>query len=484
MNILIHVSALQKGFLMSLGNIFSKKKNKVFYLCRDKNKQKLIFQKINKDDFEKSFVEENVNNQIDKIYEKMNKQSIINEAKKYEKKYDINLSFILGKDRALGRGYLLNVDRYPNIIRANWEKEKKFLYFLNILKNIEKTILLSEPRLILSISRSYFISLIAKKYNIKYLTLTSSRIGNRFYWADNDFNTNLQLISKLKKIKNRYIGESKFKYAQIIESKQLHANIRYGIKNIIIDVIKEFIKETKQILKNSRRKNSYYLLGWVPVRIRKYFAYNYILKNSKKLNFFKKNKFIYIPLHLEPEIALIGLSPEFNNTLEMITWVSKSLPAEYSIVIKEQPFAYGTRSLWFYKILKQMPNVYLADPKIHPWEWIKNSFCVSTITGTAAYEAVHFKKPVISFGKNQIVNYLKTVKYCSNFFEVNLNLFNILKKYPTDKEFETSKNNLINSIFETSFELNEYIKGYNSTELNNLSANTAIKYINKSNDRI
>ena len=87
-------------------------------------------------------------------------------------------------------------------------------------------------------------------------------------------------------------------------------------------------------------------------------------------------------------------------------------------------------------------------------------------------------------GINQIVNYLKTVKYCSNFFEVNLNLFNILKKYPTDKEFKMSKNNLINSIFETSFELNEYIKTYNSTELNNLSANTAIKYITKTNDRI
>ncbi len=478
MNVLIHISALQKGFLMTLGNIMSKKKNKVYYLCRDTNVQKLLLKKLNKRSYEKSFIEESVNDQINKIFKRKNKHKIINEAKKYEKKYNINLSFLIGKDRALGRGYLLNVDRYPNIIRSNWEKEKKFFYFLNILKNIEKTILLSKPKVILSISRSYFISLIAKKYKIKYLTLTSSRIGNRFYWSDNDFNTNKILISKLKNTKkNSITDKSKYKYAQIIESKKLHAQIRYGIKNIFIDVTKEFIKEIKQILRNNRRKNSYYLLGWVPVRIRKYFTYNYVLKNSKNLNYFKKKKFVYIPLHLEPEIALIGLSPEFNNTLEMITWVSKSLPAEYSIVIKEQPFAYGTRSLWFYKTLKQMPNVYFANPKIHPWEWIKNSFCVSTITGTAAYEAVHFKKPVISLGKNQIVNYLKTVKYCSNFSDVNNFLTNILQKYPNSIEFNNSKQNLINSIFESSFELNKYIQTYNSTELDNLSSKIAIKHI-------
>ena len=296
MNVLIHISALQKGFLMTLGNILSKKKNKVYYLCRDTNVQKLLLKKLNKKSYEKSFIEESVNDQINKIFKRKNKQKIINEAKEYEKKYNINLSFLIGKDRALGRGYLLNVDRYPNIIRSNWEKEKKFLYFLNILKNIEKTILLSKPKVILSISRSYFISLIAKKYKIKYLTLTSSRIGNRFYWSDNDFNTNKILISKLKVTKkNSTTNKSKYKYAQIIESKKLHAQIRYGIKNIFIDVTKEFIKEIKQILRNNRRKNSYYLLGWVPVRIRKYFAYKYVLRNSKNLNYFKKKKFLYFP---------------------------------------------------------------------------------------------------------------------------------------------------------------------------------------------
>jgi len=84
---------------------------------------------------------------------------------------------------------------------------------------------------------------------------------------------------------------------------------------------------------------------------------------------------------------------------------------------------------------------------------------------------------VISLGKNQIVNYLKTVKYCSNFSDVNNFLTNILKKYPNSIEFNNSKQNLINSIFESSFELNKYIQTYNSTELDNLSSKIAIKHI-------
>jgi hypothetical protein len=478
MRFLIHISALQKGFLMTLGNILSDKKNHVSYLCRDKSISSLIETKIQKKNYDKIYIEENINDEINNNYELKRNKYIIKDAKKYEKKYNINFSFILGKDRALGRGYLLNVDRYPHIQRANWEKEKKLMYLLNILKNIEKVVIHNKPKIILSVARSYFISLISKKYNIKYFTLASSRLGNRFYWSDNDYNTNSNLISDLKKAKNK---KSQYKYSQIVESKKLHANIRYGITNIFIDVVREILKEIKQILKNNRRKYSYNILGWVPVRIRKYFAYRFVKKNSKELIFFKKRKFIYIPLHLEPEIALMGLSPEFNNSLEMITWVSKNIPADFSIIIKEQPFAYGTRSLWFYKTLLQMPNVYLANPKIHPWDWIKNCFCVSTITGTAAYEAVHFKKPVISFGANQVVNLLPTVKYCRSFFDVKSFIEILIKNYPSKKNLNRTKNNLINSLYKNSFELKDYLNTYYSSDTDNKSSFIAANYIKELN---
>jgi hypothetical protein len=475
MNVLIHISSSQKGFLMTLGNIFTKKKIDTFYLARDLKVKNFIQYKLSKDYQKKTYIEEKVNDKINYNYKYKDKNQIIHEAKLYERKYNFKFNFIIGKDRALGRGYLLNVDKYPNIIRSRWPKEKKYLYFLNIFKNIEKIILKIKPKIIISTSRSYFLSIISKKLNIRYLTLTSSRLGDRFYWSDNDFNTNTKLINEIKR-KGKKIQNHE-KYAQILESKKLHAKIKYTFLTIIKDVSKEIIKETKQLLKFNRRKNSYYIFGWVPVRIRKYFAYKYVTFYSKKIDFFKKKKFIYVPLHLEPEIALIGLSPEFNNTIEMITWISKNLPADYSIVVKEQPFAYGTRSFWYYNCLREMPNVYFAHPKIHPWEWIKNSFCVSTITGSAAYEAVNFKIPVLSFGKNQIVNFLPTVKYCNNFIDVRKNIEKLLKKYPSKTEFSNAKRSLISAIYKSSFRLPDYIKTYEDTRLENPSAYEAFKYI-------
>ena len=105
------------------------------------------------------------------------------------------------------------------------------------------------------------------------------------------------------------------KFLQIIESKKLHAKIKYNFSNIFFEIFLQILKEFKQAVKGSRRKFSYYLFGWVPVIIRKYFSYRFVTKNSKLLKDVKKKKFVYIPLNLEPEIALLGISPEFNNKM-------------------------------------------------------------------------------------------------------------------------------------------------------------------------
>jgi len=39
------------------------------------------------------------------------------------------------------------------------------------------------------------------------------------------------------------------------------------------------------------------------------------------------------------------------------------------------------------------------------WDWIKVSSIITTITGTVGIEAVHHKKPVISFGAHQALIY-------------------------------------------------------------------------------
>ena len=85
MRILIHISALQKGFLMTLANLLAVK-NKVFFIARDKNVETLLKEKLSKKNFNKIYIEENVNNNIDKEYKSINDNAIIKEAVILEKK--------------------------------------------------------------------------------------------------------------------------------------------------------------------------------------------------------------------------------------------------------------------------------------------------------------------------------------------------------------------------------------------------------------
>ena len=123
----------------------------------------------------------------------------------------------------------------------------------------------------------------------------------------------------------------------------------------------------------------------------------------------------------------MGISPEFSNSLEAISWVSKSLPSNYLLIVKEHPLSYGVRSKTYYDFLRQIPNVMLSHPKIDSWDWIKKSSFVATITGTAGFEGVYLNKPILSFGMHQVINKLPTVQYASDYKTTKMAVIQILK---------------------------------------------------------
>ena len=151
-------------------------------------------------------------------------------------------------------------------------------------------------------------------------------------------------------------------------------------------------------------------------------------------------------------MALQNFSPEFNNQLEMIYWISKSLPSNYFIAVKEHPEMYGLRTIKYINNLIKIPNVVLVKPEISSLKLINKCKAVATITGTAAFEAVYLKKPVLSFGKHQVINSLSSVFYCSNFIQTEKNIKKILNGID-NKILKINSNKLLSSIYQNSFEL-------------------------------
>ncbi|MDP3710332.1 MAG: hypothetical protein Q8R29_01245 [bacterium] len=125
---------------------------------------------------------------------------------------------------------------------------------------------------------------------------------------------------------------------------------------------------------------------------------------------FQEN-FAFYALQLEPEIASLLFAPFYTDQLYLIKQIARSLPVGYKLYIKEHPAMFGFRPRYFYKQIKKIPNAKLINPSVVSTELLKNAKLVVTTTGTAGWEAILFKKPVITFGR-VFYNILPMVKHC------------------------------------------------------------------------
>jgi len=120
-------------------------------------------------------------------------------------------------------------------------------------------------------------------------------------------------------------------------------------------------------------------------------------------------KFLFFPLQVEPERSLQGISPEYLSQLAAIVSLSRDLPADTVLVVKEHVTALGRRPDRFYEQIGELKNVVKLDVREHGRQVIKEATAVATITGSAGLEAACMGKPVISFGRHNVYNIIPHV---------------------------------------------------------------------------
>ncbi len=169
--------------------------------------------------------------------------------------------------------------------------------------------------------------------------------------------------------------------------------MKYGFVNLTKRFFDKFypVSETIIYFRNSSKflvRNKY---------LEKYY------KNLTTQNFPKKG-YVFFPLHFEPELSTIPLGFPFRCQFQAVELLASVLQMKnIPIIIKEHPRAFENnkkylRSKKIYDDLRKYKNVYFID-KDRPYKnIIDNSIAVSTITGTAGWEAFLASKPVIVFG--------------------------------------------------------------------------------------
>ena len=110
--------------------------------------------------------------------------------------------------------------------------------------------------------------------------------------------------------------------------------------------------------------------------------------------------YIYVPLHYQPECTTCPMGGVFVDQDLMIKILATAASTfNIPLYVKEHPVQRSQgRSPDFYDTLREIPSVTFVKTNVSSALLIRNATAVATITGTAGWEALFEKKPVLMFG--------------------------------------------------------------------------------------
>ncbi len=361
----------------------------LFGLIDLNDKPKKIFDEQKIVNFKKIWSLRDVKNKI--------RQPNLKYLKSFEEKYKINLWSIVFAERKFypefNEYYNFKNDEILSII------EEECRFFEEILTESVPDFLLINAT---DWHHMYLLTEICKAKGIKVLMLDLAKIGKKCRIED-DFEKlalkkDVNSVKTFEDAQNYLKNESRTSQAKS-EAKEFGSSYKMKMKAMFELFLKQDDNYIKHYTNFGKTK-----LNIIRNEIQKSFKTKYrenFLKRNTHKKIDKFEKFIYYPLHFEPERVLLIDSPQYTNQLEVIINIAKSIPVNYTLLVKEHPVmkTIGWRKISYYQEILDMPNVKLIDPQIDNETILKKCSLVITITGTTAIEAAFYKKPSIVLGK-------------------------------------------------------------------------------------
>ena len=330
---------------------------------------------------------------------KINNKPKIEYIKKISEKYGLDLQEMVNNDRILNK-YNEYYDFSNNQIQSILENECKL--FEMILDEIKPNYFITTETTLQPHNLFYEI---CKKRGIKILMLNHANWKKVCYISQERHK--IDNVNKLKITNNKNIGFKEIQ--QLFEESKVskhHKKFHEELKKSQIELIKAALKFL--LSKNNNIKTHYTYFGRNKLKVL-YKEFQDRIKKKNRKKFIDKNliqkianeqKFIYLPLHQEPERSLLIAAPKFSDQLCTIKEISKNLPKNYTLYVKEHPTqgpARNWRDISFYKEIMKLKNVKLFHPDFDSKLLLNNCELVISVGGTSSFEAVFFGKPSLIF---------------------------------------------------------------------------------------
>lgn len=324
----------------------------------------------------------------------------LNYLQNVEQKYNINLWMIAYAERKFFKFNPFYTWKYDEIL---FVLEQECKLYETILDEVKPDFLIMG---LYDQQHLHLLYDMCKAKNIKVLMLLPVRFGFRTRIAEDEKTFDFKQIPiNYDQSSDKTAEELKEYFKKYDILKQVN-NFKKGIKNISkwekYKSILEFFLSDENTFENSF---SSYGNTKTKILVKKPLK---LLHRNRNKNFVDKNflkkinpeeKFIYFPLHSEPERALSIAAPFYTNQIEVITSIAKSLPVGYKLYVKDHPVMdlKEGRDLKFYEEILELPNVVMLHPSVKRDDILENCSLVITINGTAGFEAAFFGKPTITF---------------------------------------------------------------------------------------
>jgi hypothetical protein len=313
--------------------------------------------------------------------------------REYEKKYFCEPIWnLIYTDRFLIRYPFIDVIKYVCGM---------FSFYKSIFENRDIDFYFDET---IATAQSYIAYYVAKHYGAKYLALMAARgFETTHHYVVTDpfqhqfgFNQNYkekEYNSEVRKMAEKLYEKYQNNYSKPSSMVFVNSKPKFNIK-LLARFARQFV--------NAENHNKYDLINYKCYNqsLNQFcFFFRYLLCKRYYSNSFPKQKFIYFPLHYQPEASTLVCATKYEKQIYFIDSWAKSIPADTLLVVKEHYALVGHRKLDFYRALRQYPNVVMLTPWTSSIELIKHAEAVTTLTGTAGWEAMILGKPVYLGGK-------------------------------------------------------------------------------------
>lgn len=256
---------------------------------------------------------------------------------------------------------------------------------------------------------------IFEKYGIKVLDFSNPRLPERFCFA-NELASNFPLLNKIySEKKEKGLTASEIKESREIIQRFKEEHFKPSDSTRVKESWSQIVRKYQRYLKiiYQRRK--------IPNLVNNLY---YPLKEKVMRRFMSKfekpvagEKYVLFFLHVQPEASTSIMGKWYENQLNLIENIVRSLPCDYKLYVKEHVWNFSTRPRGYHHEIKKFPSVRLITPFSSSYELITNSSAIVTITGTVGWEGILLQKPVITFG-NVFYNIFDQVQKVENIEEL------------------------------------------------------------------